>query len=460
VPFAGAVATDSTDPGAGLTYNLYVAGTTSSTVPTTTCAVQPIYGGGPSDTFIAKIKLNAPGPSRLQYATYLGGSEKDEAYGFAVGPDLSMYIAGLTQSSSFVTTPESVQPGFKGTEDAFVTKFDTLSHAPCADLRLTMTDAPDPLTPDGAVTYSLAVTNLGPDFAPNVTVTDTLPTGMTLLSVTPSTGACVGTDKITCNMGTFTLSQTDTITVVAQTTTAGTSINRAVVTAAGPDPDENNNTASVDTAVVVGHRLLVTLRNEPGLAGQIFSRPEGIACPPDCSEAYPTGTEVNLTAKPDDATSSFGRWGGACANAGTTPFCNLTVNGDLAVEAEFVRSTGLTGRWEGLTHTCRAGGKQKPPRCAVNGSLRVTNTGTERAPKFTTRFFFSDDPTLNAGYTVLKDKKVSKLNAGSEQLINVDLRLPSGVSGSGKFIVAFIDADAQVAEGDETNNRAVFGPLP
>ena len=88
------------------------------------------------------------------------------------------------------------------------------------------------------------------------------------------------------------------------------------------------------------------------------------------------------------------------------------------------------------------------------------NTGAERATKFTIRFFFSDDPTLNAGYTVLKDKKVSGLNAGSEQLINVDLRLPSGVNGSNKFIVAFVDADAQVAEGDEANNRAVFGPLP
>ncbi len=90
----------------------------------------------------------------------------------------------------------------------------------------------------------------------------------------------------------------------------------------------------------------------------------------------------------------------------------------------------------------------------------MINTGPVRAGKSITRFFFSDDPTLNAGYVVLKDKKVSGLNAGSEQLINVDLRLPSGVNGSGKFVVAFVDADAQVAEGDEANNRAVFGPLP
>jgi hypothetical protein len=136
----------------------------------------------------------------------------------------------------------------------------------------------------------------------------------------------------------------------------------------------------------------------------------------------------------------------------------VTVNGDLTVVAEFARSIGLAAQWEGLTQTCNS--KQKRLRCRVNGSLRVMNTGADRAAKFVTRFFFSDGPTLNAGYVVLKDKKISGLNAGSEQRINVDLRLPSGVSGSGKFIVAFIDADAQVAEGDEANNSVVFGPLP
>ena len=210
---------------------------------------------------------------------------------------------------------------------------------------LTMTDTPDPITIGNNVTYSLAVTNLGPDIATNVTVTDTLPTGMTLLSVTPSIGACVGTTTITCSLGTLTSSQTDTIIIVAQATTAGAPINRASVTASGPDFDENNNTAAVNTSVVGGNSLHVTISNETSTSGQVLSRPEGIACPPDCTEAFPPGTSVNLTAKPDVATSSFSRWGGACAKAETTPFCNLTVDGDLAVEASFASATGLAGEW-------------------------------------------------------------------------------------------------------------------
>jgi len=261
-------------------------------------------------------------------------------------------------------------------------------------------------------------------------------------------------------MGTFTLTQTDTITIVAQATTAGTPINSASVTASGPDFDENNNTTATNTSIVNGNSLVVAVSNEAGANGQITSRPEGIACPPDCTEAFPPGTSVNLTAKPDVATSSFSRWGGACSGSETSPFCNVTVDGDLAVEASFASATGLAGDWVDLTQTCRVKGKKQQLSCRVTGTLKVINAGPVRTGKFITRFFFSDDPTLNAGFVVLKDKKVPALDAGSERLLQVNFRLPSGVNGTGKYVVAYVDADAQVAEGNEANNRAVFGPLP
>ena len=76
-----------------------------------------------------------PKESGIRYSTYLGGSERDEAYAFALDNDRNMYIAGFTRSSSFPITPDSFQVNLKGEEDAFVTKIDSLSNAPCTDLR-------------------------------------------------------------------------------------------------------------------------------------------------------------------------------------------------------------------------------------------------------------------------------------------------------------------------------------
>ena len=448
--------------GSGQRRLVFLSGTTQSGFPTSLCAAQSLYGGGPSDAFIDKlgIDLVEPDNSGVAYASYLGGSEKDEAYAFAVDGDLNMYVAGLTQSSSFRTTSGTVQPNFGGTQDAFVTKFDTLSHGPCADLRLTMTDEPDPIAAGGTVTYSLTVTNLGPDIAANVTVTDILPNGVTLLSATPSTGACVGTTTLTCSMGTLTVSQTATITIVARVAASGVAINRASVTASGPDLEDNNNTIAVNTSVVGGSPLTISLKNETGANGQIISRPPGIACPPDCSETYPPGATVTLIAQPDEQTSFFQSWDGACSQAKTEPLCLLTVNGDQLVGASFARSAGLSAQWLDLSQTCRLRGKQQTPRCRVTGTLKVSNLGTVRAGKSLTRFFFSEEPTLNSGYTVLKTKKTPALDGGGAQVIHVDLKLPSGVNGKGKFVVAQVDADAQVPEANERDNRAAFGPLP
>lgn len=50
-----------------------------------------------------------------------------------------------------------------------------------ADLAITKSDTPDPVTAGEQVTYTIGVTNQGPDGATNVTVVDTLPAGVVCL---------------------------------------------------------------------------------------------------------------------------------------------------------------------------------------------------------------------------------------------------------------------------------------
>ena len=109
--------------------SVYIGGETRSTdFPTTNNAIQQNLGGG-IDGFLVKL---SPDGSKLDYSTYLGGSERDASYsGIYVSPtDHSIYVSGMTSSSDFPTTPNAYQPTFAGGDvtselgDAYVAQFD------------------------------------------------------------------------------------------------------------------------------------------------------------------------------------------------------------------------------------------------------------------------------------------------------------------------------------------------
>jgi PKD repeat protein len=74
-----------------------------------------------------------------------------------------------------------------------------------------------------------------------------------------------------------------------------------------------------------------TLTVTVGNGGSVTSGMSGIACESDCSESYPEGTQVTLTATPEIG-YLFDGWSGACSG---TAGCTLTMNDDLAVGALF-----------------------------------------------------------------------------------------------------------------------------
>jgi hypothetical protein len=68
--------------------------------------------------------------------------------------------------------------------------------------------------------------------------------------------------------------------------------------------------------------------------GTVVSSDGNISCGTDCSESYPTGTAVTLTAQPD-AGSTFLAWSGACS--GTSLECVLTLGKNTSVTAKFAK---------------------------------------------------------------------------------------------------------------------------
>ena len=146
----------------------FVAGLTTSTNFPTMNALQPTYGGGGSDAFVAEIN---PSGSALVYSTYLGGSDVNYGYGITADSVGTAYVLGTTNSTNFPTM-NPLQATNGGGYDAFVAKINqptttTLSSSqnpsqygqPVA-FTATVT-AQNGGTPTGSVTFYDGTTALG-----------------------------------------------------------------------------------------------------------------------------------------------------------------------------------------------------------------------------------------------------------------------------------------------------------
>jgi uncharacterized repeat protein (TIGR01451 family) len=118
----------------------------------------------------------------------------------------------------------------------------------CGDPQLSLNASASFLRIRSDITYTIAVA-AGQDPVLGATVTDLLPSGVTLLSVTPSTGSCQGTGTVVCNLGDLPAGALETIAVTVHANTAATLTNTATLSTTSPDPDSSNNSASVQTVV-------------------------------------------------------------------------------------------------------------------------------------------------------------------------------------------------------------------
>lgn len=116
-----------------------------------------------------------------------------------------------------------------------------------ADLAITKTDKPDPAVAGSKLTYTLTVTNNGPNPATGVTISDTLPAGVAFVSASAGCSSAAGT--VTCNLGGLASGSSASVTIVVRPSSPGTITNTASVTGGEPDPNPANNSASSTTTV-------------------------------------------------------------------------------------------------------------------------------------------------------------------------------------------------------------------
>ncbi len=144
-----------------------------------------------------------------------------------------------------------------------------------ADLSVIMNHTPDPVVKGTDVTFNVTVSNAGPFASGQVVFQDTLPTGMTLTSVsTPPQVTCmgIGTGAAQCSVGSESMDPGTSFnfSLTANTTNANGALqNVGVVTSVRssvPDPNSANNTF-VDQITVGQPDLAITLTADTPLAG-------------------------------------------------------------------------------------------------------------------------------------------------------------------------------------------------
>jgi uncharacterized repeat protein (TIGR01451 family) len=137
--------------------------------------------------------------------------------------------------------------------------------APNADLSISKSDSPDPVFAGQELTYTLTVSNAGPADATGVTVTDTLPSGVTFKSATASQGTCTESGgTVTCELGDLASgAPAATVTIKVTPQSPGQITNSASVESNEDDPAPGNNTDTETTTVNAAADLSVTKTDAP-----------------------------------------------------------------------------------------------------------------------------------------------------------------------------------------------------
>ena len=165
----------------------YIAGYTISTDLPVSNALQSVNAGD-YDAFLARL---SPAGDVVQYLSYLGGSGSDSATAVALDPIADVYVAGFTLSTNF-PLQNAFQTSNGGNYGAFVTKVGFSGLPGGAVLSVAVSHTGNFIQGLTGAIYSVIVTNRtgAPASTGAVTVTETVPAGLTLTAMSGAGWTC------------------------------------------------------------------------------------------------------------------------------------------------------------------------------------------------------------------------------------------------------------------------------
>jgi uncharacterized repeat protein (TIGR01451 family) len=119
-----------------------------------------------------------------------------------------------------------------------------------ANLLVQKSDSPDPVLVGNLLTYSIDMTNLGPEDAVNAVITDALPSRVDFDSASASQGSCSEAGgTVTCDLGDLVSGNSATVTISVIPNQEGSVTNTAVGSSDTQDPNLANNSDPATTTV-------------------------------------------------------------------------------------------------------------------------------------------------------------------------------------------------------------------
>ena len=279
----GLAKTDSVDPvvpGSNLTYTITATNNGPNDFATPIDIDDPLPAG---TTFVSET--HAFGWTCTAPTVGSGGTYHCNGAMFSSSPTSTFTVTVHVDPSVTAPLSNTVTSTYRGDRNsANNTATETTNVAPSANLTITKSDAPDPVTAGNNITYTITAANSGPSAAATVVLSDAVPAGTTFASLaSPSGWTCptppaVGaTGTIQCNRASLAPldgPQVFTLTVkVNADVPAGTAItNTATLTSPTPDPSTPNTaTAMTATAVSADVALQKSCPTGPVVPGDQFT---------------------------------------------------------------------------------------------------------------------------------------------------------------------------------------------
>ena len=221
-----------------------------------------VTNGGPTfassvvvtDSLPQGVTLNAGGSTAGSFftngiVTYNLGTQAPNS---STSLTIQVTVSG-TNTAAHITNSVTVSSGAPDTNLANnVASQVTTLQTPQADLLITNTDNIDPVFVGNALTYTVIVTNRGPDAAPLVVVTDSLPAGVTFNAGGSTAGGVLTGSNLVYTLGTRTANSSTSLTIqviVSGTNAAAHITNNVSVSTGGNDTNLADNAASQVTTL-------------------------------------------------------------------------------------------------------------------------------------------------------------------------------------------------------------------